>query len=66
MKSITRNSDHQWLGIVLIIVCSVAGIWAVISLVSQTGYDANVDSDHIDHIGSYFSVCMKVTRYSVF
>lgn len=55
MKSITRNSDHQWLGIVLIIVCSVAGIWAVISLVSQTGYDANVDSDHIDHIGSYFS-----------
>ena len=55
MKSITRNSDHQWLGVVLIVICSVAGIWAVISLVSQTGYDANVDTDHIDHIGSYFS-----------
>lgn len=55
MKSITRNSDHQWLGIVLIIICSIAGIWAVVSLVNQTGYDANVDSDHLDHIGSYFS-----------
>ena len=55
MKSITRNSDHQWLGFVLIIICSLAGIWAVASLVTQTGYDAHVDSDHIDHIGSYFS-----------
>lgn len=55
MKSITRNSDHQWFGVVLIIICSVAGIWAVASLVSQTGCDTNVDSDHIDHIGSYFS-----------
>ncbi len=55
MKSITHNSDHQRLGIVLIVICSVAGIWAVISLVKQTGYNAHVDSDHIDHIGSYFS-----------
>ena len=55
MKSITRNSDHQWLGIVLIVVCGFAGLWAVFSLLAQTGYDANVDSDHIDHIGSYFS-----------
>ena len=55
MKSITHNSDHQWLGIVLIIICGLAGIWAVVSLVLQTGCDMNVDSDHIDHIGSYFS-----------
>lgn len=55
MKSITRNSDHQWIGITLIVLCSIAAFWAVLSLANQTGYDWDVDSSHIDHIGSYFS-----------
>lgn len=55
MKSITRNSEHQWIGIILIILCGIAALWAVVSLVNQTGWEWDVDSSHIDHIGSYFS-----------
>lgn len=55
MKSISRNSDHQWIGLTLIVLCSIAAIWAVVSLTIQTGLDWEVDSSHIDHIGSYFS-----------
>lgn len=52
-KSITRNFKHNQFGYVLIIVCSLAAVWAIVSLVFQTGWSFDVDSDHIDHIGSY-------------
>ena len=55
MKSITRYSDHQGIGITLIVLCGMAAAWAVLSLAIQTGWDWKVDSSHIDHIGSYFS-----------
>ena len=48
MKSITRNSDHQWIGLTLIVLCSIAAIWAVVSLTIQTGLDWEVDSSHIE------------------
>lgn len=52
-KSITRNFKHNQFGYVLIIVCSLAALWVIVSLVIQTGWSFGVDSDHIDHIGSY-------------
>lgn len=55
MKSITRNSDHQWIGALLIIFCGIAAFWAVLSLAHQTGFSWDVNSSHIDHVGSYFS-----------
>ena len=55
MKSITHDFEHRYGGYVLIGICVIAASWAIISLTSQTGIGMNVDSNHIDHIGSYLS-----------